>query len=716
MKKHLISLFLFATFLSANVSAEVPVFPLTKAVNSNATKSSSRFFLRMLGDVGENLDVSDKVSLELTIFPELDDIGQSVDLYHAALIANKWWMLNSQGEYEPWNISLKNLVPFQEDIELDFKNIKTPVNANFNFSGEARFFFAYARSDKNYLTATPQAFRFSVIGEPSDESSITLKSPPFISKSSFDNRSSTLWTDYNKLREPVLDLYEEKYNSMATGGAARVYVDIDLDGDDDIFIATLYFDVDGVMDKESLKRIPGELWINDGLGNFSLDDGKIIPDMPTFVHPRKAVTADFNSDGYPDIAVSDHGWDYAPFDGDNLVLILSDGNGQYSHEVIDGPKFFHGAAAGDFDTDGDVDLVSMTGDFYFNDGQGKFTVEPLSDIPRGFQNNWDNIFNVVAFDLDNNGQDDFVSLGRSWITVPQIRLNENGNFFTVDLPFPNNTYQRLLDAGYMDVNQDGVNDIILNLTGGDEADDLYYKGRAIYAVIMNRDNTVQQLVEIYKDAEHEKGWIDFIRVEDINSDGFKDIFSENKYDGLLLINDGNGIFEEKFSCMAPSEKVYHVEHIDINDDGLVDKVTSGHTWITPTTVTFASTDRFASKNECNEELPVVEGFETTTRMALKDMDGDGSIDIVLAQTQREDDGFSPKFEGYALAIYYLTKEGRYKDIEKVVDNFETKDYIKFMSLEDLNADGQLDIRAEIGIRRESGDEEISFINGVDFNL
>ena len=706
MKKHLLSLFLFATFLSANVSAEVPVFPLTKAVNSNATKSSSRFFLRMLGDVGENLDVSDKVSLELTIFPELDDIGQSVDLYHAALIANKWWMLNSQGEYEPWNISLKNLVPFQEDVELDFKNIKTPINANLNFSGEARFFFAYARSDKNYLTATPQAFRFSVSGKPSDESSITLNTPPFISKSSFDNRSSILWTDYNKLREPLSDLYREKYNSIAWRPHARVFLDIDLDGDDDIFTAGLYFDVDGVMDKESLKRIPGELWINDGFGNFSLDDGKIIPDMPTFVHSRKAVTADFNSDGYPDIVVADHGWDYAPFDGDNLALILSDGNGKYSHEVIDGPKFFHGVAAGDFDTDGDVDLVSMTGYFYINDGQGNFTVEPLSDIP----NNWDQIYNVVAFDLDNNGQDDFVSLGDSWITVPQIRFNENGNFFVVDLPFPNNTYQRLLDAGYMDVNQDGVNDIILNLTGGDEADDLYYKGRAIYAVIMNRNKTVQQLVEIYKDAEHEKEWIDFIRVEDINSDGFKDIFSENKYDGLLLINDGNGIFEEKFSCMAPSEKVYHVEHIDINDDGLVDKVTSGHTWITPTTVTYSSTDRFAAKGGCNEELPVVEGFETTTRMALEDMDGDGSIDIVLAQTQREDDGFSPKFEGYALVIYYLTKDGKYKDFEKVAENLDIEDYMQFISLEDLNDDGVPDIRARVG------DDSMSFINGVDFNL
>jgi len=294
MKKHLLGLFLFAIFLSAYVSAEVPAFPLTKAVNSNATKSNSLFFLRMLGDIGENLDVSDKVSLELTIFPELDDIGQSVDLYHAALIANKWWMLNSQGEYEPWNISLKNLVPFQEDVELDFKNIKTPINANLNFSGEARFFFAYARSDKNYLTATPQAFRFSVSGKPSDESSITLNTPPFISKSSFDNRSSILWTDYNKLREPLSDLYREKYNSIAWRPHARVFLDIDLDGDDDIFTAGLYFDVDGVMDKESLKRIPGELWINDGFGNFSLDDGKIIPDMPTFVHSRKAVTADFN--------------------------------------------------------------------------------------------------------------------------------------------------------------------------------------------------------------------------------------------------------------------------------------------------------------------------------------------------------------------------------------------------------------------------------------
>ena len=711
MKKHLLSLFLFATFLSANVSAEVPVFPLTKAVNSNATKSSSRFFLRMLGDVGENLDVSDKVSLELTIFPELDDIGQSVDLYHAALIANKWWMLNSQGEYEPWNISLKNLVPFQEDIELDFKNIKTPINANLNFSGEARFFFAYARSDKNYLTATPQAFRFSVSGEPSDESSIILRKLQSISKSSFDNRSSTLWTDYNKLREPVLDLYREKYNSYAARPHARVFLDIDLDGDDDIFTSTQYYDVDGVMDKESLKRIPAELWINDGFGNFSLDDGKIIPDMPTFVHPRKAVTADFNSDGYPDIAVADHGWDYAPFDGDNLVLILSDGNGKYSHEVIDGPKFFHGVAAGDIDIDGDVDLVSMTGEFYINDGQGKFTVEPIADIPRDSKfSNWDNIFNIVAFDLDNNGQDDFVSLGDSWITVPQIRFNENGNFFAVDLPFPNNTYQRLLDAGYMDVNQDGVNDIIFNLTGGDEADDLYYKGRAIYAVIMNRDNTVQQLVEIYKDTEHEKEWIDFIRVEDIDGDGFKDIFSENKKDGLLLINDGNGIFAEKVSCLAPSQQVYHEEYMDINNDGLVDKVTSGHTWITPTTVTYSSTDRFAAKGGCNEELPVVEGVETTTRMALEDMDGDGSIDIVLAQTQREDDGSSPKYEGYALVIYYLTKEGKYKDFEKVAENLDTEDYMSFISLEDLNDDGQLDISANVG------DDSMSFINGVDFNL
>jgi len=70
----------------------------------------------------------------------------------------------------------------------------------------------------------------------------------------------------------------------------------------------------------------------------------------------------------------------------------------------------------------------------------------------------------------------------------------------------------------------------------------------------------------------------------------------------------------------------------------------------------------------------------------------------------------PKFEGYALAIYYLTKEGRYKDIEKVAENLDTEDYMSFISLEDLNDDGQPDIRARVG------DEDMSFINGVDFNL
>ncbi len=703
--------FVIVTFLSANVFGGVPTFPLTKAINSNGTKSSSRFFFRILGNAEESLDVSDNVSLELTIFPELNDIGQSVDLYHAALVGNKWWMLNSQGEYEPWNISLKNLVPFQEGVELDFKNVYSPVNANLNFSDEARFFFAYARSDKNYLTATPQAFRFSVFGEPSDESSsIILRKPQRISRSSFDNRSSTLWIDYNKLREPVFDLYREKYNSNAARPHGRVFLDIDLDGDDDIFTSAQYYDVDGVMDKESLKRIPAELWINDGQGNFSLEDGKIIPNMPTFVHPRKAVTADFNSDGYPDIVIADHGWDYAPFDGDSLVLILSDGKGRYSHGVIDGPKFFHGVAAGDLDNDGDVDLVSMTGDLYINDGQGSFVVEPLSDIPRGFQNNWDQIYGVEVFDLDENGQDDFISLGASWVTLPQIRFNDNGNFSAVDLPVPNNVYDDLLDAGYMDVNQDGTNDIILNLQAGRLGGELRYTGRAIYAVIMNSDNTVQQLVEIYKDTEHEKEWIDFIRLEDIDGDGFKDIFSENKKDNLLLINDGNGIFEEKVSCLAPSEQVYHNEYMDINNDGLVDKVTSGHTWITPTTITFASTDRFSAKDKCNEELSVVEGFETTTRLALGDMDGDGALDIVLAQTRRDTENGGPKYEGYALVIYHLTKEGKYKKLEKIAENIDTTDYMQFISLEDLNKDGQLDIGAKVG------DEGISFINGVDFNL
>ena len=97
------------------------------------------------------------------------------------------------------------------------------------------------------------------------------------------------------------------------------------------------------------------------------------------LHPRKAIVADFNRDGKPDVFFACTGEDSAPFPGEQPHMLLSQPNGTYTNVTLPVTCYCHSASAADINGDGYPDLLvtdtSVVQKPYFliNNGNGTFT-------------------------------------------------------------------------------------------------------------------------------------------------------------------------------------------------------------------------------------------------------------------------------------------------------------------------------------------------------
>ncbi|MBE0546962.1 MAG: VCBS repeat-containing protein [Rubrivivax sp.] len=116
------------------------------------------------------------------------------------------------------------------------------------------------------------------------------------------------------------------------------------------------------------------------------DDGTLVAKGPTYkgcLHPRKAVVADFNLDGYPDVFVACHGYDGLPLPGEKSKLVLSDGKGGFAVTDATDVGFYHGASAADVNADGYPDIVvanisnpgGLNVHFLINQKNGTFKID-----------------------------------------------------------------------------------------------------------------------------------------------------------------------------------------------------------------------------------------------------------------------------------------------------------------------------------------------------
>lgn len=153
--------------------------------------------------------------------------------------------------------------------------------------------------------------------------------------------------------------------TLVAEGNARAFADFEQNGTLSYFEMSLDYDLNYPSQKGSIK-----FWHDNGNGTFVDVTSKLIPNAANQVgclHPRKAIVADFNNDGKPDIFVACHGYDGtlpgapagSPPPGEMPMLLLSQPDGTYKVSIVPlkNPAFMHSATAADLNGDGYPDIV-----------------------------------------------------------------------------------------------------------------------------------------------------------------------------------------------------------------------------------------------------------------------------------------------------------------------------------------------------------------------
>lgn len=341
---------------------------------------------------------------------------------------------------------------------------------------------------------------------------------------------------------------------------------------------------------------------------FGRGDGTFKPPVTTNLTRLNAPSwrlIDFDHDGRPDFVDLDFGGN-----GASYIKSKSDGTFAEVGRVDFTSAFLQGigAAAGDFDGDGNVDVVRVATDmltfqtsvlFAWNDGAFHFTQtqEKSADVPS----------TLVPLDIDGDGAEELVAIDHGALVVVRARGRKlSVERMTVAPPWVSRTMH---NAAMVDLDGDGIRDIVFN--SGSAAGVLWGTGGGHF-----RDATFYELPG--------SGGI---AVTDVDGDGIPDLAATSAKDGLTVL------YGASVRAGAPSaNRVYPLDPSrtialqDVDGDGIADLIgfTAEQGFPLKAEVMFGDgRGGFAG----GAQLLLPAGYDAGT---VGDFDGDGHADLAIA--------------------------------------------------------------------------------------
>lgn len=328
--------------------------------------------------------------------------------------------------------------------------------------------------------------------------------------------------------------------------------------------------------------------------------------LPASTPPTGLVAGDFNGDGKLDLVVMGR------TGTDSTYILLGNGDGTFQAPVPIAGSIYSSVAAGDFNGDGKLDLVLATPNFgtgstiaiLLGNGDGTFQPATTYSVSSG-------PFLAVG-DFNGDGKPDIATAGGSTISV--LINNGNGTFGS---PINETITGNIEALAAADMNGDGKLDLVVpfgGATGG------------VAVLPGNGNGTFKSAIVYTNNLLSPYG--SSVAVADFNGDGKLDLALTNSSSGtnygvVMLLGNGDGTFQSSPLLYDGGLSPSAIVALDVNGDAKPDLVVAGG---------YGTGSLKVLLNHGGGTFPATVSYATALNpqaAVVGDFNGDGEADIAV---------------------------------------------------------------------------------------